>query len=191
MSKELKNTLVITAFALVSGLALGAVHQVTAGPIAAQKQQALNEAYSAVISEAANFTDKAIEPYDDADHNAQVASVLSAEDASGTNVGYVVNVVSHGGYGGDIGFSVGIKNDGTIENISITSISETPGLGMKAQTEPDFVGQFLGQSVDNDYVLGENVTAITSATFTSRCMTNGINAALKYYTNNLAGGTQS
>ena len=101
-----------------------------------------------------------------------------------------MNVVSHGGYGGDIEFSVGIKNDGTIENISITAISETPGLGMKAQTEPDFINQFLGQSTDTAFALGDNVTAITSATFTSRCMTNGINAALQYYTNNLAGGTE-
>ncbi|MCR4745005.1 MAG: RnfABCDGE type electron transport complex subunit G [Lachnospiraceae bacterium] len=190
MSKEVKNTIIITVFALVSGLALGLVHQVTAGPIAAQKQKALNEAYSAVISEASNFTDMGIEAYDDADHNAQISSVLSAEDASGAAAGYVVNVVSHGGYGGDIEFSVGIKNDGTIENISITAISETPGLGMKAQTEPDFINQFLGQSTDTAFALGDNVTAITSATFTSRCMTNGINAALQYYTNNLAGGTQ-
>ena len=191
MSKEVKNTLIITLFALVSGLALGGVHALTAGPIAEQKQKTLNEAYSAVVEEASNFTDLGIEPLDDADHNAQIASALSAEDGSGATVGYVVNVVSHGGYGGDIEFSVGIKNDGTIENISITAISETPGLGMKAQTEPDFIGQFLGQSADADYVLGDNVTAITSATFTSRCMTNGINAALQYYLNNLAGGTQS
>ena len=190
MSKEVKNTVIITIFALISGLALGLVHQVTAGPIAEQKQKTLNEAYSSVISEAENFTDLAIDAYDDADHNAQISSVLSAQDSSGATIGYVVNVVSHGGYGGDIEFSVGIKSDSTIENISITSISETPGLGMQVVTDPTYISQFLGQSADADYVLGDNVTAITSATFTSRCMTNGINAALQYYMNNLAGGTQ-
>lgn len=42
---------------------------------------------------------------------------------------------------GSITFSVGIQNDGTVNGYSITSISETPGLGMKAQEE-DFYGQF-------------------------------------------------
>ena len=48
-------------------------------------------------------------------------------------VGYVVNVTSHEGYGGDIDISVGIREDGTVTGIEMLSISETAGLGMKAK----------------------------------------------------------
>ena len=39
------------------------------------------------------------------------------------------------GYGGDIQFAMGVQNDGTLNGISILSISETAGLGMKATTD--------------------------------------------------------
>ncbi len=35
----------------------------------------------------------------------------------GETVGYVVNVTSHEGYGGDIDISVGIREDGTVTGI--------------------------------------------------------------------------
>lgn len=190
MSKEVKNTVIITVFAVISGLVLSLVHGVTSGVIDERKKQELREAYAAVLAEAADFNDIESEfPYADSDHNAQIDSALTGVDASGAAVGYVVNVTSHGGYGGDISFSIGIKADGTIENVSITAISETPGLGMRAQTEPDFLNQFKEQSVDTEFVVKDNIQAISSATFTSKCLTNGINAATAYYKNNiLAGG---
>lgn len=49
--------------------------------------------------------------------------------AVGVNV--IAQVVSEG-YGGNIVLYVGIRLDGTVNDISILSISETPGLGMKA-----------------------------------------------------------
>ena len=50
-----KNTLIITVIALVCGVLLGLVHEVTAGPIAAEKQRALEAAYMAVMAEAVSF----------------------------------------------------------------------------------------------------------------------------------------
>ena len=71
-----------------------------------------------------------------------IDNVVIAKDASGQDMGYVVTVTSHAGYGGDITFHVGINKEGTINGYSITSISETAGLGMKAtdmHAAPGFV----------------------------------------------------
>ncbi len=191
MSKEIKNTVIITVFAVISGFVLSLVHGVTSTVIDARKQQELREAYAQVLAEAADFNEIEIEaPVVDDEHNAQIESALEGVDASGANAGYVINVTSHGGYGGDISFSIGIKADGNIENVSITAISETPGLGMRAQTEPDFLNQFKDQSTDTEFVVKDNIQAISSATFTSKCLTNGINAATAFYKNNIVGGAK-
>ena len=63
----------------------------------------------------------------------EVENVLEALDQNETLLGYVLTVTSHEGYGGDITFTMGICTDGTLNGISILSISETAGLGMKAE----------------------------------------------------------
>ncbi len=193
MSKEVKNTLLMTGFALIFGLILGLVHEVTAGPIALQTEKALKEAYQAVMPEAADFEDMGVTAEDAAsvissgDYNADIVSVFEATDAGGDTVGYVINVVSHGGYGGDIGFSMGVNEDGSVNGISITSINETPGLGMRAKTDETWLPQFYGKDPGTEFRLGENVNAITSATFTSRCIVRGVNAGMAYYDSELGG----
>ncbi|MBO6134146.1 MAG: RnfABCDGE type electron transport complex subunit G [Lachnospiraceae bacterium] len=190
MNEMTKNTLIMTAFALTFGLLLGLVHAVTAGPIAAQHERQKNEAYSAVLEAASDFSENmeidqavhdAIEQ--DSNYNASITSVINAKDDSGSTVGYVIDVSSHGGYGGDINFSIGIGSDGSVEGISITKIAETPGLGMKAQSDPAFCEQFIGGDSSELKLSSEGgeINGITSATFTSRCMVRGVNAGLKYY----------
>ena len=77
-----------------------------------------------------------------------IEAVNTALDASGNALGYVLTVTAKDGSQGSITFSVGIQNDGTVNGYSITSISETPGLGMKAQEEA-FYSQFEGKNVDS------------------------------------------
>ncbi len=190
MSKEVKNTLIMTAIALVFGLILGIVHEVTAEPIRIQNEKTLNEAYQAVLSDAETFEDTEIDAEENEELNACVDSVLTGLDADGEEVGYVINVTSHGGYGGDITFSMGVDSSGSIEGISITAIDETPGLGMKAKTDDEWLPQFYGEDSETEFVLGDNIEAITSATFTSRCITRGVNAGMAYYNENYAGGEE-
>ena len=82
------------------------------------------------------------------------------------------------GYGGDIGVMVGINvKDDKIIGAGVTTHSETPGVGARAKTEPDFVSQFKGQSVLETFKVrtdGGQVDALSGATFTSR----GVSAAL-------------
>ena len=72
------------------------------------------------------------------------------------------------------------------------SISETAGLGMKAD-EAEFKDQYKDKNVENFTVTktgedGDNmIDAISGATITSNAVTNAVNSALVYYQNELGG----
>ena len=82
---------------------------------------------------------------------------------------------THLGYGGDIQITVGVTKDGTVSGVSILSISETAGLGMRA-TEAKFQEQYVGKNTDKFYVSkdggeGEPIDAISGCLlYTSRCV---------------------
>ena len=54
-NKIVKDTLALTVITLVSGLLLGLVNDITAGPIASQQAKEKEEAYKAVFADAASF----------------------------------------------------------------------------------------------------------------------------------------
>ena len=124
----------------------------------------------------------------------EIEDVQVAKDASGNAIGYVITVTAKDASQSTITFSVGIQNDGTVNGYSITSIAETPGLGMKAQEE-EFYSQFEGKNVDTFTVVksapaaDNEIEAISGSTITSKAMANGVNACLVYFRNVLAGGT--
>ena len=86
-------------------------------------------------------------------------------------------------------------NDGTVNGYSITDISETPGLGMKAEEE-SFYSQFQNKLVDTFEVVkttpsaDNQIEAITGSTITSKAMANGCNAAILYFQSELQGGAE-
>lgn len=84
----------------------------------------------------------------------------TALDASGNVIGYVLTVTAKDASQASITFSVGIKNDGTVNGYSITNIAETPGLGMKAQEEA-FYSQFEGKNVDSFTVVKQRLPLTT------------------------------
>ena len=195
MNKIVKNTLILTAITVVAGLLLGVVYGVTKDPIAKAQEKAKQEAFRSVLSDAETFES---DTEFDADAvsallkengytSDDISEVAEGKDASGETVGYVVNVTSHEGYGGDIDISVGIREDGTVTGIEMLSISETAGLGMKA-TEPSFYNQYVNKQADKFVVSkdggdGEQIDALSGATITSRAVTGAVNAALGYYQN--------
>lgn len=149
---NLKNTISITVITLVAGLALGVVQDITAGPIATQAEKSKEEAYKAVFEDASSFSEYSLDDTNQAEDlvaylndngfTAQtIDEIMVAEDASGETLGYAFTVTDSEGYGGDIQFAMGVQNDGTLNGISILSISETAGLGMKATTD-SFKDQF-------------------------------------------------
>lgn len=188
----LKDTISITAITLVAGLALGVVQDITAGPIAEQKLKTKQEAYKAVFSDADEFGevvlgDKAEDLADVLSENGygaqSIDEVMTAFDASGNEIGYAFTVTTSEGYGGDIQFAMGVQSDGTMNGISILSIGETAGLGMKADTDA-FKDQFKNKNVEKfkytktGAASEDEIDALSGATITTNAMTNGVNAGL-------------
>ncbi|MGN0483292.1 MAG: RnfABCDGE type electron transport complex subunit G [Lachnospiraceae bacterium] len=204
MNKVVKDALLLTLITLVAGTALGLVYNVTKQPIADANAKATQEAYKAVFDSAETFEDVDIDTQeaekvlaDNGYADDDITSVVAAKDSSGTILGYVLNVTSHAGYGGDISFSMGVKEDGTLNGYSITDISETAGLGMKAK-ESAFMDQFKDHtfSAPDSYLevskvdasASDPIEAISGATITSKAMTYGVDAGMCYFRNVLAGG---
>lgn len=192
-NKIIKDALALTLITLVAGVALGGVYEITKDPIAKQEAQAKAEAYEQVFTDAAAFeavemddtlTKTIRDQLDQEGYKAQsIEEVMRAEDQSGETLGYAFTVVTSEGYGGDIQFSMGVQNDGTLNGISILSIGETTGLGMNADT-PAFKDQFVGKQVEklqytkNGATQDDEINAISGATVTTNAMTNGVNAGL-------------
>ena len=196
MNKIIKNTLILAAITVVSGLVLGAAYEVTKGPIAQTQAKQKQEACQAVYPEADSFEamdvdqKAAKEAIKKMGTNATVDEVYSAV-MDGSEAGYVITVTDKDGYGGDIKFTVGISTDGKVLGVSFLSISETAGLGMRAKQDPSFTSQFTAKSdavasfsVVTDGSASEsnaNVDAIGGSTVTSKAITKGVNAALAVY----------
>lgn len=192
-NKIIKDALALTLITLVAGVALGGVYEITKDPIARQEAQAKAEAYEQVFTDAAAFEEVEMDDtliqtirdqLDQEGYKAQsIEEVMRAEDQSGETLGYAFTVVTSEGYGGDIQFSMGVQNDGTLNGISILSIGETAGLGMNADT-PAFKDQFVGKQVEklqytkNGATQDDEINAISGATVTTNAMTNGVNAGL-------------
>ena len=117
-------------------------------------------------------------------NNVSVEVAMQHNDSYNENsYGFVNNITTPEGYGGDITFSLGVKNDGTLNGIEILSISETAGLGMNA-TKDDFKNQFKDKKAEEFKVTKtgaqseDEIDALSGATITSRAMVGGVNAGL-------------
>ncbi|MDO5382394.1 MAG: RnfABCDGE type electron transport complex subunit G [Eubacteriales bacterium] len=203
MKKIIKDACILFAITLIAGILLGIVYDVTKTPIANQNEKAKQEAYKAVVTGADKFesfggkyaedkvaeTTKALLDASSADYSKDEITEVVVGKSGSTVVGYVITVVAHDGYGGDIKFSVGISKDGEYLGTSILSINETAGLGMRAKQDPSFLNQFNGVNVDEYKVVtdgtgtssDEAIDAIGGSTVTSKSITKGINAALVIY----------
>ena len=199
MNKIIKDACILFAITLVAGILLGAVYDITKTPIANQNEKAKQEAYRAVMADADKFEE--IDGFSaadgatsylakgDEDYSADEITEVVAGVKDNKIIGFVVTVVAGDGYGGDIKFSVGVKADGTYSGTSILSISETAGLGMRAKTDPTFLGQLEGKKVSKFNVVkdgtgsstDDKVDAIGGSTITSKAVVKGVNAALTVY----------
>lgn len=177
--------LIITA---VAGLILGFVFNVTKAPIADQEKSNNEAAMKELIVTADKFEKKDITLTD---------GVLEVNEGKKGNdvAGYTLKM-STKGYGGKIQLMVGISKEGKLAGIKILSQSETPGLGANA-TLPLFYEQYKEKPIIKDLEVVKSGTsednqiqALTGATITSKAVTTGVNEAIKFYKENLEGGTK-
>jgi len=201
MKDMIKNAGILLAITIIAGAILGLVYQTTKDTIAAGEEQAKKNAYLEVFSDASDFkaiddvmTSEGRAALDEAGYSAEtIDELLTAVDDSGNVLGYVFVVTTKEGYGGDIQFAVGIRNDGTVNGVSILSINETAGLGMNA--EKVLKPQFANKKVDKfaysktGAVADNEIDAISGATITTNAFTNGVNSCLTYFQSVLGGGS--
>lgn len=193
MKSAIKNVVTLTLITLVAGFLLGLVYEVTKEPIATAQENAKKAAYNKVFEEASAFEEVSVDlagadaiVLESGINGVSVNEVVSAKDASGNQLGYIITTTSHEGYGGDIEISVGITNEKEVLGVEILEISETAGLGMKANTD-EFKGQFKNKSVSKfDYTKSGatqdfEIDAISGATITTKAFVNAVNAALNYF----------
>ena len=169
------RSIVVTAVSLflICAAAAGAlayVNSVTAPTIAANNAAAADKARGEVLPAADSFEE----------NTAPDGAVYYTGKSGGATVGYVFTTAAKG-YGGDVEIMTGVDAEGKVTGVSILSIEETPGLGMNAKKD-SFRDQYKGKSgelaVNKD---GGEIVAITSATITSRAVTNAVNQALALY----------
>lgn len=203
MKEMFKDTAILFVITLISGLVLGFVYDLTKEPIAAQEMQKKNEAYKDVFPEADSFDE--LTDADSAEatalvlgkgYDAAVEELAAAYNSSGELLGYVITVTDHEGYGGDITFAMGIDREGICNGVSILSIAETAGLGMRA--EEVLVPQMAGKDLKEEiaYTKSGNATekevdAISGATITTSAFINGVNAGRCVFTEMLQGKGES
>jgi electron transport complex protein RnfG len=201
MKEMMKNTGIMVAITLIAGLLLGIVYQVTKEPIAVQEAKAKQEACQEVFADASSFDAVEVAAVEESAWSSAgygqetIDEVMMAKDSAGETLGYVVTVTTKEGYGGDIRFTLGVRMDGTVNGISILSISETAGLGMRA--EEVLKPQFADKNVEKfEYTKSgatseSQVDAISGATITTNAVTNGVNAGLYYFQTQLKGGSEN
>ncbi len=163
---------------VVAGL-LAFINGITAPVIEENNIKNEEIAMREVLSGAEKF-EKIDVDFTSSDSGVEVISVYKTEDK-----GYVVTSVCKEGYGGDITVVVGINPDMTVNKAKIMTISETAGLGMKADSEKflnQYAGLKTGISVEkNNGGNPENntISAISGATVTSKAVTKAINCAIE------------
>ncbi|MBN1383647.1 MAG: RnfABCDGE type electron transport complex subunit G [Elusimicrobia bacterium] len=154
----------------VAGIALSATNYFTSQKIERQKKDIINNALKEVLPLA--------------EKTRQKDSFVEGFDSENNLIGYVLKTDA-AGYSSQIEILVGIDNDFNITGIKILSQAETPGLGSKI-TENDFLSQFVGLQPDkvllkND---GGKIDAITSATISSRAVTDAVKKRIDEFKNN-------
>ena len=193
MKENIRAVITLTVITLTAGILLGYVYELTKQPIAEKTLEAKLNSYRTVFPDAADFAESekvdtgsaAAVLSDNGYDKESVDECLAAVDAGGSELGYVMTVTTAEGYGGDITISMGVRNDGTLNGIEILSISETAGLGMKADTD-EFKDKFRDKKVAQfNYTTSGaaaeyEIDALSGATITTNAMVNAVNAGLSY-----------
>ena len=202
-STLIKDAIILFAITVIAAFALGAVYEITKDPIAEAEAKTKTEAAKAVFAEMKETADvpqdeveKAQVLVDQNNKNKEfdtitIDEVLQALDENGNKIGDIITVTSKKGYGGQITIIMGVSDDETLKGIEFLSISETPGLGMKAKDDDpdkdgDFKDQFKGVQPGSYKLTKRNINmsgtteidAISSATITTSAVTNMLNAGL-------------
>ena len=202
----MKDALILCAITLILGAILAGVYTVTKKPIEDAQAKTNNEACQKVVETGATVGDddaalvKEVNAYF-AEHDlsnqktsegdllsvyVEVTQVYKVTDKDKKENGRVYLANAKKGYGGNISFALGVNGEGKVTGISITSESETAGLGANCENadwQKSFAGKVLpSDPAQNMYNKNEEtdsqVQALSGATVTSRAITTAVKGIL-------------
>lgn len=188
MRNELKLGVFLLIVAGLAGLAIGYVYQITSPIIAEQIIQDKINSFSEVYPQVDEIKDESSQ-YVKEDSESMVSEVNVAYK-KGAPCG-VIYIVEPSGYNGMVrtlvAFDIPTQK---VTGIKVLNQAETPGLGANA-TESWFADRFKDKTatqpleVVKQEPVGDNqVLAITSATITSKAVTEGVNNARQHFLDN-------
>jgi electron transport complex protein RnfG len=171
MGEMIKMVVVLTVLSSLSGGLLAYVKESTQERIQNQVLQLVKgPAVETIFAGAAN--DPVTDRFSLTDGEQQVDVFVAKFDGEPKTIAF--ETFGKGGYGGDVGLMVGIDvNTDKIYGVSVTTHSETAGLGSRAKEDPKFAAQFAGQDITSPVKLasdGGSINALSGATITSRAV---------------------
>lgn len=181
-------TAVLVGVALITGTLLAWLNKLTEAPKLQQQAISLAKDMSVVMGGGdcrTISTDTLSRTFDAKDYTFVVRTVAKAD---GRTAGKAVETEVMG-YGGPLAVLVGFDNDGRVLGYAIRKTSETPGLGIKADTwfQRDGKGSIIGRCPSREplAVTKDNgdIDAITASTITSRAFLKAVNQAAEAINN--------
>lgn len=171
MNKSFKLGIKLLIITAVSALMLGFTNSVTDPIIKKAEQEKLNESLKIAFPDGSDF-EKVEGNYPEA-----IVGVYKADK----DKGYVFDINSKGGYGGDIEFIIGVDKENRLTGFSPLKHEESAGFGL--QMEEDWFKEGVkGVSVDKKVGASEagsdnEIVEISGATYSTNAILNGINTA--------------
>ena len=175
---------VLFCITLVASAGVGAVYMITAEPIAASKQKAVQDAILAVLPA---FEQSEVEEMTIDEMPIKVYKASNDGDV----VGYAVETMTKKGFNGVVRLMVGFSPEGEVLNVNVLEQAETPGLGTKMCDEGNpLLSSIKGKKLDSMKLLdgrlavrkdGGDVDALTAATISSRAYVDAVNRAYLAY----------
>ena len=196
----MKDALILCAITLILGAILAGVYTVTKSPLKMHRQRQKVVESGATVGDDDAALVKEVNAYF-AEHDlsnqktsegdllsvyVEVTQVHKVTDKDKKENGRVYLANAKKGYGGNISFALGVDGEGKVTGISITSESETAGLGANCENadwQKSFAGKVLpSDASQNMYNKNEEtdsqVQALSGATVTSRAITNAVKGIL-------------
>ena len=158
----LKPIVVLTIICVVAAGLLGLVNAATAPVIEGRKEAAILEKRQEFFPNATAFTEI----------DCDIPNVVSVHEAD--TGGYIITV-NTGGYNGTFPVTVGIDKDGVVVGVSADVSGETANKGTLAG-DAEYVEKFIGLEGS-----AKDVDLIAGATISSRAVRDGVDLALKVY----------
>jgi len=181
MREMIRLFLVVTLFSAFSGGLLAAVRTGTQERIEYQQLKFVKGPTIKTIMKGC-LNDPLVDRFKIVDRDKERSFFVGVFDGKPS----VVALESSGkGFGGKIGVIVAIRLDNDqIVGIGVTTHSETPGLGSRTKTDPDFSAQFRGLPINNVFKVkadGGQIDAVSGATISSRGVCAAVNASVEAY----------